>query len=51
MTKGNPFFTLAVVAGLEIAEVCKLLLDKGSILADSALSIDLLDMEFTEITL
>ncbi|WP_303720680.1 HesA/MoeB/ThiF family protein [Malonomonas rubra] len=51
VTMGNPSFTPAVVAALEVAEVCKLLLDKGSILDDRALSIDLLDMEFTEITL
>lgn len=48
---GNPSFTPAAVASLEVAEVCKLLLDKGSILDDRALSIDLLDMEFTEIPL
>lgn len=48
-TMGNPSFTPAVVASLEAAEVCKLLLDKGSVLDGQALTIDLLDMEFTAI--
>jgi len=48
---GNPSFTPAVIASLEVAEVCKLLLHKGRILDDHALNIDLLDMELTEIPL
>lgn len=48
---GNPSFTPAVVASLEVAEVCKLLLNKGTVLDGHALNIDLLDMEFTEIPL
>ncbi|PLX93915.1 MAG: thiamine biosynthesis protein ThiF [Desulfuromonas sp.] len=48
---GNPSFTPAVVASLEVAEVCKLLLHQGTTLDDRALSIDLLDMEFNDIPL
>lgn len=48
---GNPSFTPAVVASLEAAEVCKLLLGRGTLLRDRALIVDLLDMEFTEIPL
>lgn len=47
---GNPSFTPAVVAALQVAEVCKLLLGKGSILRRRKLSIDLLDMEMHEIS-
>ncbi len=50
-TLGNPSFTPAVIASLEVVEVCKLLLNKGSLLDDHALTIDLLDMEFSEIPL
>jgi molybdopterin/thiamine biosynthesis adenylyltransferase len=42
---GNPSFTPAVVASLEVAEVCKLLLGQGSILRKKMLFINLLDME------
>ena len=48
---GNPSFTPAVVASLEVAEVCKLLLGRGTTLAGRCLNIDLLDMEFCEIRL
>lgn len=48
---GNPSFTPAVVASLEVAEVCKLLLGKGTLLRGRILNIDLLDMEFHEISL
>lgn len=46
---GNPSFTPAVVASLEVAEVCKILLDKGEVLRNRKLSIDLLEMEMHEI--
>lgn len=48
---GNPSFTPAVLASFEVAEVCKLLTGKGTPLAGRSLNIDLLDMEFHEITL
>jgi len=47
---GNPSFTPAVVASLEVAEVCKLLLGKGEVLRKRKLSIDLLEMEVHEIS-
>ncbi|HJV64219.1 MAG TPA: HesA/MoeB/ThiF family protein [Geomonas sp.] len=46
---GNPAFTPAVVASLEVAEVCKLLLGKGELLRCRKLNIDLLEMEVHEI--
>ena len=46
---GNPAFTPAVVASLEVAEVCKIVLGKGELLRNRKLSIDLLDMEIHEI--
>ncbi|MGB9081839.1 MAG: HesA/MoeB/ThiF family protein [Desulfuromonadaceae bacterium] len=46
---GNPAFTPAVVASLQVAEVCKILLSRGELLRHRKLSIDLLDMEFHEI--
>lgn len=42
---GNPSFTPAVVASLEVAEVCKLLLGHGTPLKGRQLSIDLFSME------
>jgi molybdopterin/thiamine biosynthesis adenylyltransferase len=42
---GNPSFTPALVASLEVAEVCKLLLDQGTLLGGRQLIIDLLSME------
>ena len=42
---GNPSFTPAVVASLEVAEVCKLLLGKGTTLRGRQLIIDLFSME------
>lgn len=42
---GNPSFTPALVASLEVAEVCKLLLGQGSPLRGRQLMIDLLSME------
>ncbi|ABQ26602.1 HesA/MoeB/ThiF family protein [Geotalea uraniireducens] len=47
---GNPAFTPAVVASLEVAEVCKIILGKGELLRNRKLSIDLLDMEIHEIS-
>jgi molybdopterin/thiamine biosynthesis adenylyltransferase len=46
---GNPSFTPAVVASLEVAEACKILLNRGTSVRRRCLSIDLLDMEFVEI--
>ena len=48
---GNPSFTPAVVASLQVAEVCKLLLGQGELLRNRQLTIDLLTMEVHEITL
>jgi molybdopterin/thiamine biosynthesis adenylyltransferase len=48
---GNPSFTPAVVASIEAAEVCKIALGEGRPLRGRKLSLDLLDMEFHEITL
>jgi molybdopterin/thiamine biosynthesis adenylyltransferase len=47
---GNPSFTPAVVASLEVAEACKILLGKGEPLRNRKLSIDLLEMEMHEIS-
>jgi molybdopterin/thiamine biosynthesis adenylyltransferase len=44
-TLGNPSFTPAVIASLEVAEVCKLLLGHGTLLRGRQLIIDLLSME------
>lgn len=48
---GNPSFTPAVIASLESAEVCKLLLGVGKPLRNRCLVINLLDMTFDEIPL
>jgi len=42
---GNPSFTPAVIASLEVAEVCKLLLGHGTPLRGRQLMIDLFSME------
>lgn len=47
---GNPAFTPAVVASLQVAEVCKIILGRGKLLRNRKLSIDLLDMEIHEIS-
>ena len=47
---GNPAFTPAVVASLQVAEVCKIILGRGELLRNRKLSIDLLDMEIHEIS-
>ena len=46
---GNPSFTPAVVASLQAAEACKLLLGMGTTLKGRTLMIDLLTMEMHEI--
>lgn len=46
---GNPAFTPAVVASLQVAEACKIVLGKGELLRRRKLSIDLLDMEIHDI--
>lgn len=46
---GNPAFTPAVVASLQVAEVCKIILGKGELLRNRKLTIDLLEMEVHEI--
>lgn len=48
---GNPSFTPALVASIEVAELCKILVGKGSILKGRQLTIDLLEMETYEIKL
>ena len=50
-TLGNPSFTPAVAASLEVAEVCKILLKQGNLLRNRKLAFDLLDMEMHEISL
>jgi molybdopterin-synthase adenylyltransferase len=46
---GNPAFTPAVVASIQTAEACKVLLGEGATLRQRKLVINLLDMEFEEI--
>ena len=48
---GNPSFTPAVAASLQVAEVCKILLGQGQPLRNRQLAFDLLDMETDEIPL
>lgn len=48
---GNPSFTPAVVASLQVAEVCKIILGEGLPLRCRQVSIDLLAMEFNDISL
>lgn len=48
---GNPPFTPAVAAGLQVCEVCKLLIGQGKVLRNRQLSFDLLTMEMNEIPL
>ena len=49
--EGNPSFTPAVVAALEVAEVVKILLHIGEPIRNRCLSIDLFHLEFAEIPL
>jgi molybdopterin-synthase adenylyltransferase len=46
---GNPSFTPAVVASLQVAEACKIMLGLGNCLNRRMLSVNLLDMVFEEI--
>lgn len=46
---GNPAFTPAVVASLQVAEVCKILLGQGRCLQRRMLFLNLLEMEFEEV--
>lgn len=48
---GNPSFTPAVVASLQVAEVCKIIIGQGKPLSRRKLHINLLDMEIIEIPL
>ena len=48
---GNPVFTAACIASLQVAETCKYLLHKEGGLKGRLLSIDLLNMEFISIDL
>lgn len=48
---GNPSFTPAVVASLEAAEVCKLLVGEGTTLRHRVLLVNLLDMEIESLAL
>lgn len=50
-TLGNPSFTPALIASLQVAEVCKLLLGQGTPLRGRQLMIDLLAMETTIVDL
>jgi len=45
---GNPSFTPAVIASLEVAEACKVLLGKGDTLRRRLLTIDLRQMQFND---
>ena len=45
---GNPSFTPAVVASLQVAEVCKILLGRGTSVTGAMLTINLLDMQFSK---
>jgi molybdopterin/thiamine biosynthesis adenylyltransferase len=48
---GIPSFTPAVVASIQVAEVCKIILNEGKPLRQRMLSINLLDMEIIDIQL
>ncbi len=48
---GNPSFTPAVAASLEVAEACKILLGQGRLLRCRQININLLEMEIVEIPL
>jgi molybdopterin-synthase adenylyltransferase len=48
---GNPSFTPAVIASLQAAEACKILLREGKCLSRRVLFINLLDMEIIEVKL
>jgi molybdopterin/thiamine biosynthesis adenylyltransferase len=46
---GNPSFTPAIIASMEVAETCKLLLKQGTSLHKRVLFINILDMEIEDI--
>lgn len=46
---GNPSFTPAVIASLQVAEVCKIILGEGQPLRRRKLAIDLFDMDIQEL--
>lgn len=46
---GNPAFTPAVIAGIEVAEICKVLLGTGQARSGTMISINLQDMEMEKI--
>ncbi len=48
---GNPAFTPAVIASIQAAEVCKILLGVGALLRGRVLSIDLLEMRMETVPL
>ncbi len=48
---GNPSFTPALVASLEVAEVCKIILNQGTPLRGRMLLINLLNMQINEVRL
>lgn len=48
---GNPSFTPATAASLQVGEVCKVLLGQGALLRNRKVSFNLLDMEFDEVPL
>jgi molybdopterin/thiamine biosynthesis adenylyltransferase len=48
---GNPSFTPAVIASIQVAEICKVLLGLGTPLRNRQLSFNLLDMEVEEVPL
>jgi molybdopterin/thiamine biosynthesis adenylyltransferase len=47
---GNPAFTPAVVASLQVAEVCKVLLGEGESLRNRMITVDLKAMSFNELS-
>jgi len=48
---GNPSFTPAVIASMQVAETCKVLLGQGTLLRNRQLSFNLLDMQVDEVPL
>ena len=46
---GNPSYTPAVIASLQVAEVCKVLLGEGEPLRNRMLMVDLLEMDFEHV--
>ena len=48
---GNPAFTPAVIAGIEVAEICKVLLGTGQTRSGTMISINLQDMEMEKIVI